>query len=200
MKNLFRRLFGNAPQTAILTQRDSLISVQDESDNATRHQLVQMLLRALLRKHGIPTHWIELQILVVPGKVQGLGMHLRLVVKQWDVRLMNHVQAFQDTLLADITRYEAHALEWLHGISWQLEMSDSCPYTSLPGKPFWDTPAQTGAPAPAAPAPRLSRHDEKAHLELLFSLRDKEGSSHPVSERAFPAFEDTQPSIDSKPA
>jgi hypothetical protein len=47
---------------------------------------------------------------------------------------MNYALALQNTLLADIERFEPRACEWLHGISWQFEMADSCPYTTLPDK------------------------------------------------------------------
>ena len=146
MNDFFSRLFGKLHQTAAIPRHDTIISIQDESDHTTRHQLVQMLMRGELRKHGIPAHWIELQILAVPGKKQGLGMYVHLVLKQWDSRLMNHIQAFQNTLLADIKRYEPKCGEWLHGMSWKLEMGSTCPYDTLPDKPFWTAPTQAAAP------------------------------------------------------
>lgn len=213
MNDFFNRLFGKPVQTSALHRHDTQISVQDESDNATRHQLVQMLLRSLLRKHGIPAHWIELKILVVPGKKQGLGMYVHLILRQWDERLVNYAQAFQNKLLAEITRYEPKCSEWLHGISWDMKMGKTCPYTSLPDKPFWTAPAQPGAVDPAvvaavaiaagaavAPPPAVKtaaaqsqpERDEHANLESLFAIRDQE-----ITKRAEwgqqPAFEDTQP-------
>jgi hypothetical protein len=209
MNDFFNRLFGKPVQTSALHRHDTQISVQDESDNASRHQLVQMLLRGLLRKHGIPAHWIELKILVVPGKKQGLGMYVHLILRQWDERLMNHAQAFQNKLLAEITRYEPKCSEWLNGISWDLKMGKTCPYTALPDKPFWTAPAQAVAvdPAvvaaaamaagaavapPAAPALSQPERNEHANLESLFAIRDQE-----ITKKAEwgqqPAFEDTQP-------
>ena len=156
MNDFFSRLFGKLHQTAAIPRHDTIISIQDESDHTTRHQLVQMLMRGLLRKHGIPAHWIELQILAVPGKKQGLGMYVHLVLKQWDSRLMNHIQAFQNTLLADIKRYEPKCGEWLHGMSWKLEMGSTCPYDTLPDKPFWTAPTQAAAPMVVPVAPPLT--------------------------------------------
>lgn len=152
MNDFFNKLFGKSVHANDPHHHDNPISVQDESDHAKRDQLVQMLLHALLRKHGIPVHWVELHIQVVPGKKQGLGMYLHLIVRHWDERLINHTQAFQNRLLADIRQYEPKCNEWLHGILWKLETTKSCPYTLLPEKPFWTAPAQPAA----APVPPLS--------------------------------------------
>lgn len=212
MNDFFSKLFGKSLQTSAFHKHDNPISVQDESDHAKREQLVQMLLHGLLRKHGIPTHLIQLHILVVPGKKHGLGMYVHLITKQWDARLMNHAQAFQNQLLADIKHYEPKCSEWLHGISWQLEMSDSCPYTTLPDKSFWMAPAKpvaatapvaAVAPKPAAPvatpepARSRSKSDDHANLERMFSARDQEISKK-ANRRQQPEFEDTQPLEDEK--
>jgi hypothetical protein len=57
----------------------------------------------------------------------------------------------------EITRFEPQASLWLHGISWQLEVADTCPYKTMPEKTFWADPARTVPVAPrmspmAAPA------------------------------------------------
>ena len=150
MKNLIQKLFGarapaTPPKTVSGTSHDNPPTIQEGSENAIRHQLVQVLLRDVVRRHGIPPHWIDLQMLVVSSSSRGPGLYVRLVLKEWDQRLMNHAYALQNTLLDDIARFEPRASEWLHGLSWQLEFGDSCPYLSLPGKSFWLEPAKQAA-------------------------------------------------------
>lgn len=157
MNDFFNKLFGKSLHTNDVHRHDNPISVQDESDHAKRDQLVQMLLHALLRKHGIPVQWVELHIQVVPGKKQGLGMYLHLVVRHWDERLINHTQAFQNRLLADIRQYEPKCNEWLHGILWKLETTKSCPYALLPEKSFWAAPAQPAAVPALTPLPAVTQ-------------------------------------------
>ncbi len=95
----------------------------------------------------------------------------------------------------------------MHGISWQLELGDTCPYQTLPEKAYWqdsitkpevagsaallaslmpdDLPAtmQTATPAVAVPLAHFeSTADEETEnrnrdLESLFAIRDKEISS-----------------------
>ena len=157
---------------------DNPATIEDGSENATRRQLVQVLMRDVLRRSGIPPEWIECQMLLVSSRTRGQGMYVRLVLRHWDHRMMNYTVAFQRALITDIERFEPKALEWLHGISWQLEVDDTCPYTELPEKSFWLTPAKTPLVAPLLPevgaeqvipgVPQLrvqgTEEDEKAEL------------------------------------
>ncbi len=175
MNNIIRRLFGRPRPDALAStllpasHDDYPSTLDDDSDNAIRRQLVQVLMRDVLRRHAIPPQWLECQMLVVSSRSRGKGLYARLLIKHWDERLMNHAQAFQRALLTDIERFEPHASDWLHGISWQLEMGDSCPYTSLPDKAFWLAPAKK--PAPVGMASEES--DARKDLDSLFLVRDQ---------------------------
>lgn len=214
MNDFFNKLFGKHPPEKPPQKPENLVTPQDETEHVAHYKLVQMVLRLLLRKHGIPGHWIELQELTVPGKVRGLGMHVRLVLKYWDPNLMNHIQAFQTQFLADIKRYEPKHKDWLYGLSWQLETGSSCPNPTLPDKPFWTVP---GRPAPmpdasaaaaaavaAAPAAADAAADavavapvppapvDHSKLERLFADRDQELEKNAQAGEG-PEFQDTQP-------
>lgn len=146
-------------------------------------------------------------MLVVSSNSRGAGLHVRLLIKQWDQQLMNYALALQNELLADITRFEPQVAQWLHGISWQLEMADTCPYLTLPDKAFWLDPAKQAVPVvPAAPAaqaapvaqaletaPTTETSDAQEDLNRLFFIRDQEiGKS--AGELAPVGYENTQPS------
>ena len=167
MKNLISRLFGlRSPSTrgkaekpgfeVSRLQEEPPATIEDGSDNALRRQLVHVLLRDVLRRHGIPATLIECQMLVVSSRSRGPGMYIRLVLKQWDERLVRYAFAFQKALMADIQRFEPQAAEWLHGVSWQFEFGGSCPYAELPDKSFWLSPANAAPPATTASTARQS--------------------------------------------
>lgn len=166
MKKLIVSLFGRSPHAAAAkhtpaSSRDNPLTIEDGSDNATRRQLVQVLLRDALRKYGIPLRWIDCQMLLVNSRSKGPGMYVRLVVRQWDDRLMNYAFAFQNALMVEITRFEPQASQWLHGISWQLDVAETCPHRNMPDKSYWADPvARVAQPAPmgaaAAAAPVLA--------------------------------------------
>ncbi|MDI1340616.1 hypothetical protein [Polaromonas sp.] len=170
MRQVFERLLGlrakaggpadsglkPASRPSVAANRDSQHTIEDNSDNGTRRQLVQMLLRDCLRRHGIATDWVECQMLVVNSRNRGPGMYVRLVLRRWDARLMTYAFAFQNELLAAITQFEPQSSTWLHGISWEFKVGDSCPYPNMPDPAIWGAPVRAGTavevPA-AAPAP-----------------------------------------------
>lgn len=151
MKKLINSLFGRsahgaAAQRMPASNRDNPLTIEDGSDNATRRQLVQVLLRDALRKYGIPPRWIDCQMLLVNSRSKGQGMYVRLVVREWDDRLMDYAFAFQNALMVEITRFEPQATHWLHGISWQLDLADTCPYRNMPDKSYWADPVAKAVP------------------------------------------------------
>ena len=169
MRKLIRKLFGfrSPPPTERSSRPDfavsrmaeeSPVTIEDGSDNALRRQLVHVLLRDVLRRHGIPASLVECQMLVVSSRSRGPGMYVRLVLKQWDERLVRYAFAFQKALKADILRFEPQANEWLHGVSWQFEFGESCPFAELPDKTFWQTPAPQAASSGAATAAAATTH------------------------------------------
>lgn len=211
MNDFFNRLFGKSHPPAESQRHEKVASTQDDPEDTTRHlQLMQMVLRKLLRKHSIPGDWIELKAMLLPNKGRGQLMHVRLVIRHWDANLMNHTQAFQEQFLLELKRCEPQFRDWLHGLSWQLEMGSSCPYPTLPDKPFWTVPGQPGAapaaaapaaavvhvaavaPAAAAPAPPKAESDEHADLERMFADRDQQLKKSSDS-GYLPTFQDTQP-------
>ena len=118
MRKLISKLFGfRSPSPADPSSRpdfavsrmteESPATIEDGSDNALRRQLVYVLLRDVLRRHGIPASLVECQMLVVSSRSRGPGMYVRLVLKQWDERLVRYAFAFQKALKADILRFEA---------------------------------------------------------------------------------------------
>lgn len=198
-----KRLGVGSPAT-----KDNPVTIQDGSENDMRRQLVQVLLRDMLRKHGLPAEWIDCQMLIVSSRTKGSGMFVRLVVRHWDARLLNYASAFQKELLAEIKQFEPQAASWLHGVSWQLEVDDSCPYTTLPARDFWLEPKPQGLGAAAAaakpetsPEPVSARdhagtpHEPvNAHeLEKLFAIRDQELSAQAGHGLVAAGYEKTQP-------
>ena len=214
MQKFFSKLFQRNKPDAAPSQGPNTghgLSIQDGSESAMRRQLVQVLLRDVLRKSGIPPGWIECHMLTVSSRSLGNGLYLRLIVKHWDPRLMDYAFAFQNTLMTDIEKFEPNASSWLHGISWQLELGDSCPYQTLPEKAYWQDPiAKPEVAVSAALLASLMPDDlsaavphghlestadeETEHrnrdLESLFAIRDKALSAEDIPAAG---YENTQP-------
>lgn len=89
----------------------------------------------------MPPGSVQCQIQVMNSHTRGQGIYVRLVVKQWDERLMKYSFAFQKALLTEVVKFEPKAVSWLHGVAWQLEVASSCPLTVLTNPEFWQAPA-----------------------------------------------------------
>ena len=219
MNKIISRLLGHTrarvrPLHSQPASIDNPQTIIDGSENATRRQLVQVLLRDLLRRSGIPPQWVECQMQVVSSRNKGAGMVVRLVVKHWDARLMNYTFAFQNELMSDISRFDPEAPNWLQGMSWQLEVAGSCPFTSLPNRQFWaeteKSPVQASAQPPQVvpvvqatqeaadkprfEAPRFDSTQQADDLEKLFAIRDRELDREAAQGVMPVGYEKTQPS------
>ncbi|MDP2819884.1 MAG: hypothetical protein Q8O29_16745 [Polaromonas sp.] len=196
---------------------DNPHTIEDNSDNATRRQLVQMMLRDGLRKHGIPPGWVECRMLVVNSRSRGTGLYVRLVMRHWDMLLLTYAHAFQQQLLAAITEFEPQASDWLHGVSWELDVGNTCPYLDMPEPSVWlevSAPVQTATVMPevflmpedaitrvAVPiassksAPPAPGHDAEVlqDLQRMFAIRDAH-LQQPVDGTPAPDFQNTEPS------
>ena len=184
--------------------------LHDGSETEIRGQLVQVMLRDLVRKSGMPAGWVQCQIQIMNSRSRGKGIYVRLVVKHWDERLMKYAFAFQKALLTDIVEFEPKAASWLQGIAWQLEVASSCPLTELPGPEFWKEPVVSAAAAkPVEPVDIIpmsanavtaavqvqSPPDDTAQdLERLFAIRDNELANLAANNLLPPGYESTEPS------
>lgn len=199
MKQLISRLLGRRPPQHVDSEvpqalaathvdrslsahgRDPQHSMEDNSSNGTRRQLVQVLLRDCMRKHGIPAAWLECQVMEVRSRSRGEGLYVRLVMCHWDMGLLTYAYALQMRLLAAISRFEPDASTWLHGVSWEFNLGGTCPFPDMPEGRLWQqkpVPAELPVVAASLPEEALSVSEVGADgdvlqdLERMFAIRD----------------------------
>src|SRR5205085_11064583 len=121
---------------------------EDVSRNTHRRELVQVVLRDSMRKHGIPSDWIECRMLSSVNKVGRHGLHVNFLVKQAHDRLLAYVFSFQDSFERELARYEPRARDWLLSLGWEFQGFN---VAEMPDPRDW---AQSG-PAPLTVMPGL---------------------------------------------
>ena len=167
--NLIARLLGRSK--AHPPRRNLSVPVQADRD-ATRRELVAMAVNDTLRKHGIPPSWITAEGSPATTLRKQRGLHLRLVVREWQPRLLDHGVALQKSVRARIMRLDPLSSEWLTGISWKLEPVDEAVCPALPDPGYWRALRAPAAPraeaANAAAAPAA-----QAALERMLGARDQ---------------------------
>lgn len=191
---IFAGFSGSRPVAPLAAVKDSPATIEDGSENSFRRQLVGTVTRDLMRRHGLPAHWIDCQMMMVSSRTRGSGMYLRLVVRHWDARLMDYASAFQKELMTDIKQFEPMSANWLYGVSWQLEIDDCCPYTTLPSGGFWQESNPEPEPEPhRGPAQGQADSVKSAELNRLFATRDQELNAQMGQDRVSADYEKTQP-------
>ena len=189
-------------------------SASGQSTNSTRRELLRVVLRDTLNRHGIPAAWVGAETLMATSRHHETGIHWRILVKHWDPRLMVHGVAFQQALIKRVMTFDPMAANWLMGISWQYALPDEsiCPPMPHPG--IWTMEPHeknVTAPSPLAPggsgdviegpvriadAQAEAAAQTRADLERLMALREADFRSHTDGDdaggegaRTFPATE-----------
>jgi hypothetical protein len=184
--SLMSRLFGTPRPAASAApppnSRPSQVPVTSLS--ATRKELLRVVLRDTLIKHGIPADWLGAEMLATSGGGREPGMHLRLLVRHWDPRLLTYSVAFQNSFRQRMAVFDPTALNWFSGISWQLSLGDESACPRMPDPALWTTAPQD-KPADPAPAPSAPANDARAELERLFAQADADRASTAAPTAAF---------------
>lgn len=217
---LLRRIFGTAQKDGSGTPTSQFhesepTSEEEGSRNAPRRELVQVVLRDTMRKHGIPSDWIECRILSTVSRSGRPGMHVNFVVKQAHDRLLGYVFAFQGSFESELARFEPRARDWLMGLGWEFEghnltapMPDPQSWAHSTGNaplgmttgnaPLVDKNAFASTGSEAEVQLPKSDDDIQRDLEKLFAIRDAaiaDTTKKPPAARDYPAteFQNTQP-------
>src|SRR5689334_8676841 len=102
--NLLKRLFGLSSARAAKVSKihsqllpsspgPSDARGQATSPASTRREMLRMALRSTLSRHGIPAAWIGAEMVVSTSRNREPGVHLRLLIRHWDPRLLEHTAA-----------------------------------------------------------------------------------------------------------
>lgn len=170
------------------------------SQNSTRRELLRVVLRDTLNRHGIPSAWVSAEMLLATSRSRDPGIHWRIVIKHWDPRLMTHGVAFQQALIKRVMSFDPMAASWLSGISWQFALPDESVCPPMPHPGIWTTDpqeAQDTSPSPMsgpsgdvitgpvriADAEADAVAQTRADLERLMALREDDFKRHAPAPR-----------------
>ena len=176
---LLKKLFGGAGTGAGARPAGSASSQFHESEttvernssaNAPRRELVQVVLRDTMRKHAIPSDWIECRILSVVTRKHKSGMHVQFIVRQGEDRLLEYVHPFQETFWEELEKFEPKPRDWLFSIAWQFDGEGAAARPgALGGLEGWDDdtqPPEEDTRPPAADTQPPEEHPEELASDL----------------------------------
>jgi hypothetical protein len=121
-------------------------SVRPHAD--VQRELVRVVLKDTMRRHGIPSEWLTCEVNTVTTSANTEELHIQLVLVQWHELLLRYAPALEIQLLRGLDRLEPtvdHAKK--STISWRFAPECGCPFTVLPPPVVWSHDA---APEPVA--------------------------------------------------
>lgn len=160
-------------------------SGDEQSRNAPRRELVQVILRDTMRKHGIPSDWIECRVLSTVSRSGRPGLHVNFVVKSAHQQMLGYVFAFQASFERELSRFEPRARDWLMSLAWEFhdfkveDLPDPKTFAASGPAPLAELKeahtAMSFAPTHdpnADEEERKNEEDVERDLQALFAIRD----------------------------
>jgi len=168
--------------------------------HAARKDLLRLVLRETLTRNGIPTRWIGAEVLRATLRDREPGVHLRLLVREWDTRLLEHAPALEENYRKRLLGMDPESSKWLMGISWQFAMEDRSQCPALPHPGWWTAePHASPQTPPATPQAggdviegpvHIGASKARVDLDKLLAENDAEAQRGRATARSFAA---TQP-------
>ncbi len=124
-------------------------SVRPHAD--IQRELVRVVLKDTMRRHGIPFEWLACEVNTVTTSAHTEELHIQLVLMQWHELLLRYAPALEIQLLRGLDRFEPtvdHAKKCT--ISWRFSPECGCPFTVMPPPVVW---AHDAPPEPVAEEP-----------------------------------------------
>ena len=148
--NFLKRIFSNAgaggePDSQPASQLSQNTRSPMSQENFTRRELLRLVLRDTLNRAGIPTAWIDADLLGATSRGRKPGIHVRLLLKHWDPRLIVHGIAFEHAFKKRVLTLDPAADQWLLGISWQFSLDDESACPPMPHPGIWTSSIPQGS-------------------------------------------------------
>lgn len=195
--SLFKRLFGDKPapaQEPVSSFHDSASLPAPTSRGVPRREVVHVVLRDTMRRHGIPSDWIECRTLSLVQSSRSTGTYVTFIVRHGQDRLLAYVPAFQASFREALDRFDPRAGDWLRGIAWQFDSFGPGDIKPMPGPAAWEDAAPRVASSAAVrkPAPQPDEEDDlQSDLKALFAIRDAALKGAPVAPDGFKPTENS---------
>ena len=188
---LLKNLFGGRASDASVPPSQQFHETEDTisrlgSVNAPRRELVHMALRETVRRHSIPSDWIDCRILSVLTRKHKAGMHVQFIILKGEEQLLEYVHAFQESFLRELEKYDSKPRVWLFSVGWQFEGQSRNGIDAIPEFDGWSGDTLPPEDSREADAQDTQPPDNEEQLETdlkqLFAIRDAAMSPPPPTD------------------
>lgn len=173
-------LFGRKRRNPLPSQR---------SRSQARGDLLFRAIRQVVTEHEIPPNWIGAETIPARAPSDKGGIHLRLVLRTADSRLLSSLVALERAIEVRLAQLDSQASNWMKGVSWRLDVPFDSAAGDLPGPDFWRL---TPTPRTLAVQP-LAAQEGRELLSRRLASRDRDFNR--TVQEAPPDFLPTEPML-----
>ena len=109
----------------------------DQQHTATRRELIRIVLRDTLHKHGIPAAWVGCETVLVTHSAHQPAYLTHLVFRKYDEQLIRFAPAIQQQLSLGLGRFVSAIDPSTYIFYWKFPAESDCPITAMPVPSFW---------------------------------------------------------------
>lgn len=134
---------GSGASTQFAESQGATSLEKAKSRHGPHRDLVRLVLRETLRRHGIPSDWIDCRVLSVLTRQHKSGMHVQLLVRGADQQLLPYIHAFQESFWEQILKMDPMAHDWLFSVGWEFYGKAQQGFSGMPDPRSWDAGGDT---------------------------------------------------------
>jgi len=100
-------------------------------------ELANLVLSDTVNRNGIPKGWLQVEFLTLDPQLEGVEVHLQLVMRRWSEQLLRYSAALQQQFLAGLDHFEPNVDHSNFVISWRFEEGCAMPSALIPEGVAW---------------------------------------------------------------
>jgi hypothetical protein len=139
--------------------------LQASTREQTQRQLLTMALRDTLKRNGMVPGWLTAEAVLGSDSGRGRGMHVQLVLREWEPDLLPYVVSLEHAFRTTLRRLDPLSPSWMLGITWRFEPNNPLTWPQLP-------PAGQNRRAQMARSATATTASRKALLDTLLLSGD----------------------------
>ncbi len=134
-------------------------SRSNTSSSDLQRELIRVVLKDTLRRHGIPFDWLSCEVIIVPQTAESAEqLHIQLMLMKWHELFLRYALALERQLIRGLDRFDPSVDHSRYIISWRISLDCGCPFGALPPPVVWQHDEEPQAAAQEAPSVLDRRH------------------------------------------
>ena len=117
--------------------RESSSSVNTRQHSDIQREMVRVVLKDLMRQHGIPATWVDCEVTAGSANARGSDVVVTLIVNKWHELLPRYLPLIQRNLIAGLDRFEPSIDHAKYTMHWAFSQECGYPHTDMPSAAIW---------------------------------------------------------------